>query len=212
MGEYAKYKGKEIKIGTCSSMYYLRWEQRNMVTPERGSVNPATQVEDLWFRAPRHREDKVEPGYFEYQGWCGVEPIRFFITNERTRQEVGEIAQREQGHKQLVANDIGVVVNVPCAHGYTVDLPKGMSYNGFAPHVLGVVAVGVRNGKARALIGCTCCGSDFCSMDFEELVRNCKPFGNEAEDWEYVLQTMMDIEASIWIEADREARKQLGMI
>jgi ferredoxin hydrogenase len=33
MGEYAKRKsdGLEVKIGTCASMYYLRYEQRNEV-------------------------------------------------------------------------------------------------------------------------------------------------------------------------------------
>lgn len=32
MGEYANYMGQRVKIGTCESMYYLRWDQRGKVT------------------------------------------------------------------------------------------------------------------------------------------------------------------------------------
>ena len=44
MGEYAKRNGKEIKIGTCESMYYLRYEHRKQVQPMPGNVNPAPDV------------------------------------------------------------------------------------------------------------------------------------------------------------------------
>lgn len=30
MGEYATYKGQEIKIGTCEDCYYLRADQRHL--------------------------------------------------------------------------------------------------------------------------------------------------------------------------------------
>ena len=31
MGEYARFRGAEIKIGTCESMYYLRADQRHLI-------------------------------------------------------------------------------------------------------------------------------------------------------------------------------------
>ncbi len=64
MGEYATYKGQQIKIDTCESMYYLRAEQAHQVKPERGSVNPVTQAEHIRFRFPFPQEDGIEPGAF----------------------------------------------------------------------------------------------------------------------------------------------------
>lgn len=199
MGEYALYKGEKIKIGTCSSMYYLRWDQREMVTPVPGSVNPVTQADKLWFRAPRHREDGIKPGYFDFRGWCGVEPIRFFITQDSVRDGILELAKMAPGIVQLRAEKMGVTCNVPCHHGFTTTLPKEMFYNGFNSKVLGIAGLSVRNGRSAALIGCVACSDTFMYMDFEELVRSCKPFADEREDWEYALKQMMEIEAEQWL-------------
>jgi hypothetical protein len=67
MGEYAKYNGKEIKIGTCENMYYLRADQRVKIQPLPGNVNPARDKEarQLRFRFPWPDEDQIEPGDFE---------------------------------------------------------------------------------------------------------------------------------------------------
>ena len=40
MGEYAKYNNQEIKIGTCETMYYLRYEDRHKVKALKGNVDP----------------------------------------------------------------------------------------------------------------------------------------------------------------------------
>jgi len=210
MSEFAMYKGKEIKIGTCECMYYLRWEQRHMVRPIRGNVNPVTEVEELWFRAPRYSENDIAPGAYPFEGWCGVQPIRFYIDDNKLKKEVGEIAQKTKGIKQLIDRDMGIVVGVPCAHGYIIDdLPKEMHYNGFNSNVLGVAGVGVRKGHACALIGCLACGDTFLRMSFEELVRYCKPFDDK--DWRLVLETMMRIEADILLEQEKKIRKQLKL-
>lgn len=65
MGEYAKYAGEEIKIGTCETMYYLRADQAHKVTPLRGSVDPVRDAEHLLFRFPFPWEDHRTPGDFE---------------------------------------------------------------------------------------------------------------------------------------------------
>ena len=202
MGEYASYRGEHIKSGTCTMMYYLRWEQRKEVVSPPGNVNPVTQVEKIWFRAPRRREDGIAPGMFEFNGWCGVEPIRFRIKPEckRCAADVREIAIGQEHSSQVVNKKIGVVCNVPCYHGHTGDLPKGMFYNGFNSNVLGVAGLSIRNGFAAALIGCLACGDTFMYIDFEELVRCCEPFADEREDWEYMLEQMMEIEATKWMD------------
>lgn len=214
MGEYANYKGHEVKIGTCNSMYYLRWEQRKDVVPLPGNVNPVTQVHEIWFRPPRHSEDGIEPGMFDFHGWCGAEPIRFYIKDEKSRfaKEVRAIAEAAPGHAQVYHKEIGVLCNIPCCHGFTTELPKGMAYNGFSPHVLGISGLSVRNGEAVALIGCIACGKEFMILNLEELVRYCSPFGDEREDWERCLQTMMDIEASLWLEQDEVQRLMVAQL
>jgi hypothetical protein len=73
MGEYAKHKGKTIKIGTCEDMYYLRHDQRHLVTPERGSVDVnGKYAGELRFRFPFPQEDGKPPGDFEPFHGLGV--------------------------------------------------------------------------------------------------------------------------------------------
>jgi hypothetical protein len=63
MGEYAKYRGQSVKIGTCEDMYYLRAGQRFSVAPEANSVHPNTV--GLRYRFPWPDEDHQEPGSFD---------------------------------------------------------------------------------------------------------------------------------------------------
>lgn len=65
MGEYARYHGEEIKIGTCEDMYYLRFDQRLQVQPLRGNVDPFADGDALRWRFPWPNEDHVKPGAFE---------------------------------------------------------------------------------------------------------------------------------------------------
>lgn len=66
MGEYAKYGGEEIKIGTCENMYYLRADQACMVQALPGNVDPVKDAgEGIRFRFPWPDEDGQAPGSFE---------------------------------------------------------------------------------------------------------------------------------------------------
>ena len=65
MGEYAKYKGETVKIGTCESMYYLRADQAHLVTALDGNVDPVKDIDGIRFRFPWPDEDGTEPGAFE---------------------------------------------------------------------------------------------------------------------------------------------------
>ena len=60
MGEYARrvQDGQEVKIGTCETLYYLRYDQRNQVNYDFG--------DEKWFwRIPTPEEDGCWPGEFE---------------------------------------------------------------------------------------------------------------------------------------------------
>lgn len=62
MGEYAIYRGAEVKIGTCEDMWHLRWDQAHLVRPLSGSVDPIGQRHEVRFRFPWPDEDDLEPG------------------------------------------------------------------------------------------------------------------------------------------------------
>ena len=78
MGEYAFYKGKEIKIGTCEDMYYLRADQVHLIQRKAGSFDP-TSVQDaeaIRFRFPFPNEDNSNPGSFnEHNFGLGLHDI-----------------------------------------------------------------------------------------------------------------------------------------
>lgn len=68
MGEYARRNSDacEVKIGTCESMYYLRADQRHLVTGIANSVNPnGSDALSLRFRFPWPNEDNILPGEFQ---------------------------------------------------------------------------------------------------------------------------------------------------
>lgn len=61
MGEYAQYRGESIKIGTCENMYYLRADQRHLVS----DYDFAACLEEIRFRFPFPNEDTIAPGSFD---------------------------------------------------------------------------------------------------------------------------------------------------
>jgi hypothetical protein len=131
MGEYAIYKGEQIKMGTCEDMYYLRYDQRHQVTPERGSVNPVTDAGELRFRFPWPDEDAIEPGSgkFHDNGYHRSLAIH----------GMGPTTDVDHGHVQFVAQ-AGYNVCLPC--------PESAVYQDEAKHgarVLGELRVH-RNG------------------------------------------------------------------
>lgn len=66
MGEYANFNGERIKIGTCEDLYYLRADQRRLVSGgDLGSSPERYFVDGIRFRFPFPDEDELEPGRFE---------------------------------------------------------------------------------------------------------------------------------------------------
>lgn len=59
MGEFATYRGESIKIGTCENFYYLRADQRHLVSGYEYEL-----AHDR-FRFPFPDEDDIAPGQFE---------------------------------------------------------------------------------------------------------------------------------------------------
>lgn len=112
MGEYAKRKsdGQEVKIGTCETMYYLRYEDRNEVS-YAGSLNGA----GLFWRLPYPDEDSIRPGEYKEHNrglrlWqkSAVDGYHTEFSDPTTTSDPGTIQ---------FTNGSGMLLNVKCYHG-----------------------------------------------------------------------------------------------
>lgn len=138
MGEYATRKsdGQEIKIGTCESMYYLRYEDRAKVRHLSGNVNPVKDAGELRFRLPFPDEDGIQPG--EYEDYnrgqrlyrylpcqcCKGEPTTYKCIRcdgsgcEPYADQFSDPSTTDDpGIMQLRHEASGLILNVPCYHG-----------------------------------------------------------------------------------------------
>ncbi len=110
MGEYAKHINQRIKIGTCESMYYLRYEDRFKVEPVPDSLNPHS-TKNLFWRLPFPDEDHIQPGYYENFD----RGILLYKTNEKEIIPYsGEFS--DTGIVQA-KHDSGLMINAQCYHG-----------------------------------------------------------------------------------------------
>ena len=124
MGEYAvrKSDNERVKIGTCESMYYLRYEDREKVDKESNSINPATEKELFW-RLPFPDEDNVSIGEYDpfQRGYRLYQTIK--ENGKEYHQDFeGPDTVDSPGTIQLKHTDSGLMFNVNCYHG--IKLPK----------------------------------------------------------------------------------------
>lgn len=163
MGEYAKYNGQDIKIGTCENMYYLRWDQRHKVQALSGSVNPVTDV-GLFFRVPLKEEDNIEPGNFE--PFVGMRMYRKVETpgTQPDSYEDFEPNDLEPGHLQM-SHNCGYLMSVPCYHG--AKLPEGVAWNGKS-WFLELRFIKRTETGFKPVVGCRHCGRMW-SYDLEDV-------------------------------------------
>lgn len=125
MGEYAVRisDGREVKIGTCESMYYLRFEDRDKVRGipghEHGNVRPwiDSEAAQLRFRLPFPDEDSVLPG--EYKDHDRGERL-WKKTGQGQFESYDSFSDastiKAPGIVQIT-HPCGLLVNVPCYHG-----------------------------------------------------------------------------------------------
>ena len=161
MGEYATrtIDNQEIKIGTCSSMYYLRYEDRTKVNPQRGSLNPA-QENNLRFRIPFPDEDHILPGDYDnynrgyaLHGYSAPDLIKY------------------PGNMQL-RHDSGLLLNINCYHGEK--LPERTEeikpfWNGKAWYFYELKHIKNTNEGIKPVIGCRYC-SEMWLCDWSDIM------------------------------------------
>jgi hypothetical protein len=114
MGEYAIRKSdhQQVKIGTCETMYYLRYEDRNKVAKADNSLDASTES-NLFWRLPFPDEDNVQIG--EYTPHTRGERLYKKEGDYYVDFEDAETVD-SAGTIQLT-HPSGLLVNVPCYHG-----------------------------------------------------------------------------------------------
>jgi DNA-directed RNA polymerase subunit M/transcription elongation factor TFIIS len=154
MGEYAVRKSdrEEIKIGTCESMYYLRYSDREKVRAKEGNVDPNddSTIKELLWRLPFPDEDHIQPGgnYKEYTR--GAE-LSYDFTNPDNAEYPGIL----QLHSKT-----GLLVNIACYHGEkkpTDTKEVQFHWNGKAPSY-NLTALKFRDDGVYGIYSCTECG------------------------------------------------------
>jgi hypothetical protein len=141
MGEFATYRGNEIKIGTAEDLLYLRVDQWNLITLSPGCDRQA-YLRESRFRFPWPDEDTIEPGGFR-------DPDRSCpIPDLKPPQAI----QNDHGRVQFTST-AGYLCSVPCPEG-GVDLSVlRIQRNGFQ----GAVRLCQQRLWKGLLVGVACC-------------------------------------------------------
>jgi hypothetical protein len=165
MGEYAKYGGQEIKIGTCETMYYLRADQRMMVRCMSGNVDPVRQATEIRFRFPWPDEDHIQPGAFQDYNRAIAVPGAM-------------VPEGVEHYRVQFSASAGYLVSLPCpeTHGTTpgleTTLPNGVKVarNGFSGAVKLTQQKILADGRIVPVCMCGGCGALW-RMEGEDEIR-----------------------------------------
>ena len=154
MGEYANFMGRRIKIGTCEDMYYLRWDQRELVTESETPLFKESVVSQIRFRFPFPDEDHVLPGDFE-------DPFRG-IRLDGFEQP----AELEHGLVQFSAQN-GYLVSLPCPEQTACRVTLGSDHKPAVFHKNGyggpasLIQQAWRGGRLVGIAKCNGCGTPY---------------------------------------------------
>lgn len=178
MGEYAirKKDGVRIKIGTCERMYYARYEQLKDIEYEYPTDN-------LFWRIPTPNEDGIEVG--DYNDWRPFDntefkvPFHLSIDDSKFNEQVIDFMQNSNGIVQLKDEQMGLLANFHCPHGFPIEklregnkandkrIVQDFFYNG---HRSPLFLSSFKNTEHDLLVvvECCCCHSMW-SFSFDEI-------------------------------------------
>lgn len=109
MGEYVNYKGTEVKIGTCESLYYVTYPkfkeafEQGLLKPSEFSVHPAKCLEvdsGFLFRFPFPDEDKLPFGEIGKHNFNRGVPISIVPRGDKDLMDLG----RKHGDQEFTIN------------------------------------------------------------------------------------------------------------
>lgn len=174
MGEYAKriIDDKYVKIGTCDSMYYCRYEQKD-------DVDYGYPTDNFFWRIPTPEEDYISVGDFDYPLFKGhLIPCLLRLNTYRLSSEDISFMISEYGTLQMKDETSGLIVSLKCPHGFPVDrcgfkkggdFVKGMFYNGYQSPIY-LYALKNEDKELRVVARCASCGAMW-SFSFSEIVN-----------------------------------------
>lgn len=178
MGEYAKYNGESIKVGTCEDFYYLRDDQRDLVT---GYTFDRALLDVARFRFPFPREDGVEPGQFENH-MHGVRVPGYSLP--------AELSGSEHGSVQFTST-AGYVLSIPCPEQFDTPGLGPVDVNGVPVHRNGFNGHPVvrqqahRGGHLVTILSCNACGAPHRLDTKADAAEVAEAFIEEADRTEY---------------------------
>jgi len=176
MAEYARRKSdsKFIYIGTCNTMYGLRFEDRYKVIPESKSFDIVNCL-NLHWRLPYPDEDGILPGDYQGGGYYRKDAkYDFYSINYNcllnNDPEYFEGIAEYPGSLQLYSKDLGLVVNVTCYHGFKINKSNEEAKFGWNGKSSVICLCGVKNEEQelKLLYTCVAC-SDEWSVSFEKI-------------------------------------------
>ena len=164
MGEYARRKSDNasIKIGTCESMYYLRYGDRDKVICDIGSGF------GHYWRLPVPSEDHILPGDYPgtFAGNCLI-PLHWATVvgdngeDETIYFEPNKEVVEHPGSTQL-RHDNGLCVNIKCFHGLKLPEAGGditsVDWIGKASHWWDLVCLRETEEGLHPVVQCRQCG------------------------------------------------------
>lgn len=154
MGEYAIYNGREVKIGTCENMYYLRLEDRDRVQYNGSWL-------DCTFRVPVPEEDNIQIG--AYPSCFNVNTYLYDRTKDRYFSG-DDFTLQHPGMVQL-SHDNGYILCVPCYHGQKLPENTGeicIDWNGKATDIFRLSGIYYNPKKEiKFIVSCRFCGEIF---------------------------------------------------
>jgi hypothetical protein len=170
MGEDARRKsdGQRIKIGTCESMYYLRFDQRGDVDYRWPALSDDPEkLDPFLYRFPDPREDRILPGDYE-SAWGG---IKLGIKGFWSTFPEGAV---DHGSIQVHAHD-GYHFNMPCPEGNPDMYVE--KYDGKKPHRFrngGITTVVINAqrwyaGRLVLVVQCAACRDSVRLVDLEQV-------------------------------------------
>lgn len=186
MGEYAKRKkdGLEIKIGTCTAMYYMTASQ--VFDIEDSSTNMYQYFNNLTFRIWVPHEENILVGDFEtYQ--VDLSRTRFELTPTESDVELfkshpglvrQEVSSRNFKSCYNTSGATGIVLKFKCCHGFNDNSPAEnaednslmLVNNTNKARIFCLEAINFRNKKPEFVCRCGICGKQFC-FSYSEFIK-----------------------------------------
>ena len=166
MGEYLKVNGKEIKLGTCESMYYVRLQQLQEIEAlgiaeqVAGNENVSDYLDPAngyRYRFPFPEEDHTPAGDYEnYDKGFAV------VVDQKTAPQLYSFLHGEEWEHSTIchscnvggAYNVNIILPCPLSH----DFPKDVKMSSGGPsNVIEIVQLKQVDGEVWTVIRCGYC-------------------------------------------------------